>query len=69
VTLCVVGCVVLDGLAALSKLTTKNVSTYSGLPFIIAATLLGFLYWKTASVYGQASRGVCILPCSAVESS
>ncbi|KAF8879657.1 ATP-binding cassette transporter [Gymnopilus junonius] len=45
---------IIYGLSATTTLVT--VSYVGGIPFILAAIILGFIYWNIAKIYGQTSR-------------
>ncbi|KIM46655.1 hypothetical protein M413DRAFT_440257 [Hebeloma cylindrosporum] len=45
---------IIYGLSATTTIVT--VSVVGGLPFIIAALILGIIYWNVAKIYGQTSR-------------
>ncbi|PPR02009.1 hypothetical protein CVT24_011132 [Panaeolus cyanescens] len=45
---------IIYGLSAATTIIT--VSIVGGLPFILAAAVMGYLYWNVAKIYGQTSR-------------
>ncbi|KAF9051842.1 multidrug resistance-associated ABC transporter [Panaeolus papilionaceus] len=45
---------IIYGLSAVTTIIT--ISVVGGLPFILAAAVMGYLYWNVAKIYGQTSR-------------